>query len=31
LFGTGKLASAPSDPVKRAVWEKLRAKHRRVG
>ena len=31
LFGAGTLASAPTDPVKRAVWEKLVAKHRRVG
>ena len=31
LFGAGTLASVPNDPVKRAVWEKLLAKHRRVG
>ena len=31
LFGAGTLATAPIDPVKRAVWEKLRAKHRRMG
>ncbi len=31
LFGAGTLAFAPTDPVKRAVWEKLVAKHRRVG
>jgi hypothetical protein len=31
LFGAGTLASAPKDPLKRAVWEKLIAKHRRVG
>ncbi len=31
LFGAGALASAPADPVRRAVWEKLVAKHRRVG
>lgn len=31
LFGSGVLATAPVDPVKRAVWEKLSAKHRRVG
>lgn len=31
LFGAGALASAPADPLKRAVWEKLIAKHRRVG
>ena len=31
LFGAGKLAAGPTDPVKRAVWEKLVAKHRRVG
>ena len=27
LFGSGQLAEAPSDPMKRAIWEKLRAKH----
>lgn len=31
LFGTGKLAEAPSDPLKKQIWEKLRAKHGRVG
>jgi hypothetical protein len=31
LFGAGALSSAPADPVKRAVGEKLVAKHRRVG
>lgn len=31
LFGAGSLAATPTDPVKRAVWEKLRAKHGRVG
>ena len=31
LFGVGALAPPPSDPVKRAVWEKLLAKHRRMG
>lgn len=31
LFGAGSIAPAPVDPVKRAIWEKLRAKHRRVG
>lgn len=31
LFGAGAIASAPNDPVKRAVWDKLNAKHRRVG
>lgn len=31
LFGAGAIASAPADPVKHATWEKLRAKHRRVG
>lgn len=27
LFGAGKLADAPSDPMKKAIWEKLRVKH----
>lgn len=27
LFDTGKLAEAPSDPLKQKIWEKLRAKH----
>lgn len=31
LFGAGQLAPPPVDPRKRAVWERLRAKHRRVG
>ncbi|MDQ5770043.1 ribbon-helix-helix protein, CopG family [Thiothrix subterranea] len=31
LFGAGSLASAPTDPLKRQIWEKLRAKHKRVG
>jgi hypothetical protein len=31
LFGAGTLARAPRDPMKRAVWEKLHAKHRDVG
>ena len=31
LFGAGSLGVAPTDPVKRAVWEKLRDKHGRVG
>ena len=31
LFGTGALAAPPADPGKRAVWEKLRAKHQGVG
>ena len=31
LFGAGMLAAAPAAPRKRAVQEKLRAKHRRVG
>jgi hypothetical protein len=31
LFGSGSLAGAPADRTKRAVWEKLRAKHQRVG
>ena len=31
LFGAGSLGVAPTDPIKRAVWEKLRGKHGRVG
>lgn len=31
LFGAGRLAGPPSDPVKRAAWEHLRAKHQRAG
>ncbi|MBI4754022.1 MAG: ribbon-helix-helix protein, CopG family [Betaproteobacteria bacterium] len=31
LFGAGRLAGRPSDPAKRAVWERLLAKHRRAG
>jgi len=31
LFGAGKLADAPSDPMKKQIWEKLRAKHGYVG
>jgi len=31
LFGAGHLAAAPTDPIKRQVWEALRAKHRRLG
>ena len=27
LFDIGQLATAPSDPTKKQVWEKLRAKH----
>ena len=30
LFGAGSLGVAPTDPIKRAVWEKLRDKHGRV-
>lgn len=30
-FGAGSLAGPPHDPLKRAVWEKLHAKHQRVG
>ena len=26
LFGMGKLADVPSDPMKKQVWEKLRTK-----
>ena len=31
LFDVGKLAEAPTDPLKKKVWEKLRAKHSRMG
>ncbi|MFZ1829336.1 MAG: CopG family transcriptional regulator [Candidatus Competibacteraceae bacterium] len=31
LFGAGHLAAAPTDPIKRQVWEALRVKHRRLG
>lgn len=31
LFGAGQLAEAPTDPVKRQIWEFLHAKHRRLG
>jgi Arc/MetJ-type ribon-helix-helix transcriptional regulator len=31
LFGVGSMSAAPTDSIKRAVWEKLRAKHGRVG
>lgn len=31
LFGKGDLAPMPKDPLKRALREKLNAKHRRVG
>ncbi|MGB3917792.1 ribbon-helix-helix protein, CopG family [Thiothrix litoralis] len=31
LFGAGSLAAAPTDPMKRQIWEKLRAKHHRMG
>lgn len=27
LFDAGLLADAPSDPMKKAIWEKLRVKH----
>lgn len=30
LFGAGHLADAPTDPVKRQIWERLHAKHRRL-
>lgn len=29
LFGAGNLAPPPADPAKRAIWEKLHAKHGR--
>ncbi|MBI2317945.1 MAG: TraY domain-containing protein [Betaproteobacteria bacterium] len=29
LFGAGKLAAPPADAAKRAIWEKLNAKHGR--
>lgn len=31
LFGFGQLADAPTDPDKRQIWERLHAKHRRLG
>jgi Arc/MetJ-type ribon-helix-helix transcriptional regulator len=31
LFGAGTLAAPPREPQKRAVWENLRAKHKRLG
>lgn len=31
LFGVGDLAAPAKDPMKRAIQEKVRAKHRRVG
>lgn len=31
LFGAGSLAEAPDDPLKKQVWEKLRAKHGYTG
>ena len=31
LFGAGHLAGAPTDPVKRQIWDALHAKHRRLG
>lgn len=31
LFGAGRLAEAPIDPIKRQIWEALSAKHRRLG
>lgn len=30
LFDSGKLAKPPSDPIKRQIWEKLRAKYSNV-
>jgi len=27
LFGAGELAKAPTDPLKKQIWEKLRVKH----
>ena len=27
LFGVGQLAEAPTEPLKKQIWEKLRAKH----
>jgi len=30
LFGAGQLAEAPTDPIKRHIWEALHAKHRRL-
>lgn len=31
LFGQGKLANAPTDPLKKQIWEKLCAKHGYMG
>lgn len=31
LFGAGKLAKAPTDPLKQKIWEKLQYKHGYVG
>jgi len=31
LFGAGVVAKPPRESTKRAVWEKLRAKHSRLG
>ncbi len=31
LFDAGKLAIAPTDPLKKQIWEKLRAKHGYLG
>jgi len=29
LFGAGRLAQAPRDPLKRKIWKKLHEKHQR--
>ena len=31
LFGAGQLAQAPTDPLNKQIWEKLRAKHGYMG
>lgn len=31
LFGAGKLSAAPTDPLKKQIWEKLRVKHGNMG
>ena len=31
LFGAGELAPAPSDPMKKQIWEQLRDKHGYLG
>lgn len=31
LFDAGELSAPPSDPTKKQIWEKLHAKHRKLG